>query len=141
MLRRNHDGGQHMFKDAASSEIQWDRGPEGGALLSAHFGTWRETAAVGASTLETPPAAERPARPSGPDDGRAPPEKSPQESKSADQPRGGMVRRHPIVALFGLIALLVAGAATCIYWHYSGHFESTDDAFIAARQYSIAPKV
>ncbi len=141
MLRRNHDSGEHMFKDAPSSEIQWDSGPEGGALLSAHFGTWRETAAVGASTLETPPAAERPARPSGPDVAPAAPQKDPQESKPADKPRRGMVRRHPILALFGLIALLVAGAATYIYWDYSGHFELTDDAFIAARQYSIAPKV
>ncbi len=28
-----------------------------------------------------------------------------------------------------------------LYWDYARHFETTDDAFIAARQFSIAPKV
>jgi membrane fusion protein, multidrug efflux system len=28
-----------------------------------------------------------------------------------------------------------------VYWDYASHFESTDDAFIAARQFAIAPKV
>ena len=28
-----------------------------------------------------------------------------------------------------------------LYWDYARHFESTDDAFIAARQFAIAPKV
>jgi membrane fusion protein (multidrug efflux system) len=28
-----------------------------------------------------------------------------------------------------------------VYWSYASHFESTDDAFIAARQIAIAPKV
>src|SRR5262249_53901897 len=28
-----------------------------------------------------------------------------------------------------------------LYWDYSRHFESTDDAFVAARQIPIAPKV
>ena len=41
----------------------------------------------------------------------------------------------------GLIALLVAGAAGYVYWDNTSHFESTDDAFIAARQFAIAPKV
>ena len=41
----------------------------------------------------------------------------------------------------GLIALLVAAAAAYVYWDNSSHFELTDDAFIAARQFAIAPKV
>ena len=41
----------------------------------------------------------------------------------------------------GLIALLLAGAAGYVYWDNASHFESTDDAFIAARQFAIAPKV
>jgi hypothetical protein len=28
-----------------------------------------------------------------------------------------------------------------LYWDYAEHFETTDDAFIAARQFAIAPKV
>jgi membrane fusion protein (multidrug efflux system) len=35
----------------------------------------------------------------------------------------------------------LAAAAGYIYWDHSGHFESTDDAFIAARQFAIAPQV
>ena len=32
-------------------------------------------------------------------------------------------------------------AAGYLYWNHTGRFESTDDAFIAARQFAIAPKV
>ena len=28
-----------------------------------------------------------------------------------------------------------------LYWDHAGHFETTDDAFIAARQFAVAPKV
>jgi len=41
----------------------------------------------------------------------------------------------------GLILLLVALPAGYLYCDYTSHFESTDDAFIAARQFAIAPKV
>ena len=41
----------------------------------------------------------------------------------------------------GLIALLVAGVAGYVYWDNTSHFELTDDAFIAARQFAIAPKI
>jgi membrane fusion protein (multidrug efflux system) len=41
----------------------------------------------------------------------------------------------------GLIALLIAGAAAYVYWDHTSHFESTDDAFVAARQFAIAPKI
>ena len=43
-----------------------------------------------------------------------------------------------------IAALLLSGsvfAAGYIYWDHSEHFESTDDAFIAARSFAIAPKV
>jgi membrane fusion protein (multidrug efflux system) len=40
------------------------------------------------------------------------------------------------------LPLLVAAAAGgYLYWDYAGHFQSTDDAFIAARAFSMAPKV
>ena len=41
----------------------------------------------------------------------------------------------------GVILLFVALPAGYLYWDYASHFESTDDAFIAARQFTIAPKV
>ena len=37
--------------------------------------------------------------------------------------------------------MLLALPAGYLYWDYTSHFETTDDAFIAARQFAIAPKV
>jgi membrane fusion protein (multidrug efflux system) len=50
-------------------------------------------------------------------------------------------RRHPLASALG--ALFAAGilGSGYIYVDYAAHFESTDDAFIAARQTAIAPKV
>jgi membrane fusion protein, multidrug efflux system len=36
---------------------------------------------------------------------------------------------------------VLAATAGYLYWDHTSHFESTDDAFIAARQFAIAPKV
>jgi multidrug resistance efflux pump len=41
----------------------------------------------------------------------------------------------------GLSALVAACAAGYVYWDSASHFESTDDAFITARQFAIAPKI
>src|SRR5271170_7821205 len=56
-------------------------------------------------------------------------------------PRGGFLRRHPVRAAIGAASLLLVAGAGYVYWDYASHFESTDDAFIAARQFAIAPKV
>jgi len=58
-----------------------------------------------------------------------------------DKPRRSFVRRHPIALAIGVPLLLLVGAGGYLYWDYSGHFQTTDDAFIAARQFAIAPKV
>ncbi len=52
-----------------------------------------------------------------------------------------MLQRHPLAFVGGLILLVVLLPAGSVYWDYASHFESTDDAFIAARQFTIAPKV
>jgi membrane fusion protein (multidrug efflux system) len=52
-----------------------------------------------------------------------------------------MLRRRPFAFVGGLIVLFAALPAGYLYWDYASHFESTDDAFIAARQFTIAPKV
>jgi membrane fusion protein (multidrug efflux system) len=52
--------------------------------------------------------------------------------------RGG--RRRFAIPLAVLLAALVAGGGY-LYVDNAAHFESTDDAFIAARQFAIAPKV
>jgi membrane fusion protein, multidrug efflux system len=61
------------------------------------------------------------------------------ENASAPEraPRSGR-RRWMRWALFMLLPLLLLGG---VYWDHARHFETTDDAFIAARQFPIAPKV
>jgi membrane fusion protein, multidrug efflux system len=49
-------------------------------------------------------------------------------------------RRRVIMSL-GLLLAATALPGGWLYLDNAGHFETTDDAFIAARQYSIAPKV
>jgi membrane fusion protein, multidrug efflux system len=62
-------------------------------------------------------------------------------TQTAGEARKGWLRRHPVLAPVGLVALFVVAAAGYLYWDQAAHFESTDDAFIAARQFAIAPKV
>jgi len=57
------------------------------------------------------------------------------------EPRRSILRPRPFAFVGALILLFVALPAGYLYWDYASHFESTDDAFIAARQFTIAPKV
>jgi membrane fusion protein, multidrug efflux system len=162
MARRNQDSGQKMYKDAPASDADWDKvsPPRSGgaaspkrdiiALRPPPSETSREREEPAAERpVETPeidnpsePAekTERPAKPAGKeaDPGQQPAAK---QEKPDEKPRKGFLRRHPILTPVGLIALLLAAAAAYLYWDHTSHFESTDDAFIAARQFAIAPKV
>jgi membrane fusion protein (multidrug efflux system) len=157
MARRNQDSGQKMYKDAPTSEIDWDKAspPRSGGAASPN----RDIISLRAPPAETPPADERPVeapetdrpadpgekteRPAKPAEKEGEPGQQPasKEEKPPEKPRKSFLRRHPLMAGAGLIALLVAGAAAYVYWDNSSHFESTDDAFIAARQFAIAPKI
>ncbi|MGJ4945693.1 HlyD family secretion protein [Bradyrhizobium sp. HKCCYLS1011] len=64
-----------------------------------------------------------------------------QQDVGTEKPRRGLFRRHPLGSVLGLVLLLAASTAGYLYYDAAGHFETTDDAFIAARQFSIAPKV
>jgi len=149
MARRDQDRGQHMFKDRPESETDWDKGHAGrGGSSSAD--PRRDIIVLRAPGRETPPATERPAEPVEKTERPiAPPEKEAErgpapparEAKPSVTPRKGWLRRHPILAPVGLVALLLAATAGYLYWDYTAHFESTDDAFIAARQFAIAPQV
>ena len=55
--------------------------------------------------------------------------------------RAGFLRRRPVVAAIGAMLLASALAGGYLYLDNARHFESTDDAFIAARQTALAPKV
>ena len=63
------------------------------------------------------------------------------DDERRDEPRSGLLRRHPWAFVGSLILLVVLLPTGYLYWDYASHFESTDDAFIAARQFTIAPKV
>jgi membrane fusion protein (multidrug efflux system) len=56
------------------------------------------------------------------------------------KPRRGRKRRALHASLAALLLTSVAGGGY-LYGDNSEHFETTDDAFIAARQFAIAPKV
>ena len=64
-----------------------------------------------------------------------------QDRERGDEPRRGVLRRHPFAFAIGLVLFILAAAGSYLYWDYARHFESTDDAFVAARQFPIAPKV
>ncbi len=64
-----------------------------------------------------------------------------QDDERVDETRAGFWRRHPFAVAFGLFACAFAAAGGYLYWNYARHFESTDDSFIAARQFAIQPKV
>ena len=68
-------------------------------------------------------------------------EQSDQAQRQDDAPRKGLLRRRPFLSGIGLVLLLALAGAGYIYLNYSAHFESTDDAFIAARQFAVSPKV
>ena len=155
MARRNQDQGQQMYKDAPvdapASELDWDKvsPPRSGGAASPN----RDIISLRAPS-ETPPADERPVetpdrpadepeRQAEPAEKEAKPGQQPvaKEEKPDEKPRKGFLRRHPVLAPVGLIALLLAAAAGYLYWDHTSHFESTDDAFIAARQFAIAPQV
>ena len=55
--------------------------------------------------------------------------------------RKSVLHRRPIASAFAATLLAAALGAGYLYVDYAGHFQSTDDAFIAARQTALAPKV
>jgi membrane fusion protein, multidrug efflux system len=63
------------------------------------------------------------------------------DRERGDKPRRGLLRRPPLAFLLGLLVSIAGVGAGYLYWDNARHFEATDDAFIAARQFAIAPKV
>jgi membrane fusion protein, multidrug efflux system len=79
------------------------------------------------------PAAERPQLPA-----RAE-EKQPEASGKGR--RNGLLHRRPVVLAIGAMLLAAVLSGGYVYLDHAEHFQSTDDAFIAARQSALAPKV
>jgi membrane fusion protein, multidrug efflux system len=97
--------------------------------------SWRAKLKVRAPSAPEIPTAEplAPELPVGRDNGH------PQAVSS--KPRKSFIRRRPIASAIGALLLAAAPGGGDLYMDYSAHFESTDDAFIAARQIAIAPKI
>lgn len=64
-----------------------------------------------------------------------------QDHEKSGEPRKGLLRRHLVAFAIGIVLLLAALPVGYLYWNYSAHFEYTEDAYIASRQFAIAPEV
>ena len=69
----------------------------------------------------------------------AQPEEEPPQATGKD-PRTGLLKR-PLVYAIGAMLLAAVLGGGYVYLDYAERFQSTDDAFIAARQSALAPKV
>jgi membrane fusion protein, multidrug efflux system len=65
----------------------------------------------------------------------------PAEVQASKPSQKGFLRRRPVVSAIGALLLASALGGGYLYLNQTEHFQSTDDAFIAARQSSLAPKV
>jgi len=63
------------------------------------------------------------------------------DSEKPAKPRVNLIRRHPFLSIGIVLILALAIAGTVMWWLQARHFESTDDAFIDARAFSVAPEV
>jgi membrane fusion protein, multidrug efflux system len=77
--------------------------------------------------------------------GHLPPAPAPGDERDPSEegppPHHSLVRRRPLAMAFAAALSVSLAAGGTLYWDHARHFESTDDAFIAARQFAIAPKV
>jgi membrane fusion protein, multidrug efflux system len=64
-----------------------------------------------------------------------------QPQVTGKKPRTGLLKRRPVVLAIGAMLLAAAVGGGYVYLDYAERFQSTDDAFIAARQSALAPKV
>ena len=71
------------------------------------------------------------------------PEAQDRDTGDADEDRRpSVLRRHPWWFALGGLAALALGVATFFYWQIALHpYETTDDAFVDARSFTVAPKV
>ena len=70
-----------------------------------------------------------------------PPAQDGQDAAGSADDSGRSKRRRLLMLSLGGLLLASVAVAGYLYWDNASHFESTDDAFIAARQFAIAPKV
>lgn len=93
-----------------------------------------------AQTRERGPSAEQPQK------AKEAPRPSPDQNRDTKEPKQtpslrDRIREHWLLAAVGVVVLVAALIGGLLYWLEVRHYESTDDAFIAARSFSVASKV
>ena len=63
------------------------------------------------------------------------------EAQAIDAPKRRSLLRHPVLSAIGALLLATILGGGYLYVDQVEHFQSTDDAFIAARQTTLAPKI
>ncbi|WP_445220547.1 HlyD family secretion protein [Bradyrhizobium sp. Pa8] len=93
-----------------------------------------------AQTRERGPSAEQPQTVE--DAPKTFPDQTSKDQRPANTPTlRERLREHWLLATVGAIVLIAALVGGLLYWREVRHYESTDDAFIAARSFSVASKV
>ena len=67
-----------------------------------------------------------------------------QDGTTRDKPNPSLrdrLREHWVLSSAGACVLVIAATGALLYWLDVRHYEWTDDAFVAARSFSISPKV
>jgi membrane fusion protein, multidrug efflux system len=133
-LEAEIDGNEQALPEHPKAPFagDWPSGSVRGRALSADAGSDFIRARMPAQ--QERPAADKPVVDS-------PPLHGEQDAVRADEPRGSLLRRQPFAIVIGILLLISTVVAGFIYWDYVRHFESTDDAFIEARAFTIEPKV
>ena len=140
MLKDERKAGETLVEESPQPETGWQDWP--GSDDPAHKQLWREKLrGRDPSTLERP--ATEPPRPQRPAEAEPADKEKGHEAPAGGSGAGrsGFLRRRPFTSAAVAILLTAALGSGYLYWDYAGHFESTDDAFIASRQIPIAPKV
>jgi membrane fusion protein (multidrug efflux system) len=102
---------------------------------------------VDAKTRESSPSADKPRLPASrpqqlpPSEDRNKREQSRQPDEKPKSSFRDRLREHWMLATAGACLLLVALIGGLLYWLAVRHYESTDDAFVAARSFAVASKV
>jgi membrane fusion protein, multidrug efflux system len=119
------------------SQRSWSRSPIGNAALSSDAGTEFVRARMPAPQRQ--PSEDR--RIADPAPLQHDDRQDHERHEGSESRRTAKFGRRQLAVLVALPLFAVAALGGYLYWDHSRRFQSTDDAFIAARAFSMAPKV